>query len=84
MCESKADPPAENRIRVSLAITRGLFCVQCYADQMSKHLDRDLLTISSNPERPGDLATSIAEEIIFMEEGEIIRHAKAALKSVPS
>ncbi|MBL6692227.1 MAG: phosphate signaling complex protein PhoU, partial [Pseudomonadales bacterium] len=35
-----------------------------------------LLTISSNLERIGDLATNIAEEIIFMEEGEIIRHAK--------
>ncbi len=33
-----------------------------------------LLTISSNLERIGDLATNIAEEIIFMEEGEIIRH----------
>lgn len=32
------------------------------------------LTISSNLERLGDLATNIAEEIIFMEEGEIIRH----------
>ena len=70
--------------KIVSAIIRGLFCVQCYADQMSKHLDRDLLTISSNPERPGDLATSLAEEIIFMEEGETIRHAKAALKSVSS
>ena len=32
------------------------------------------LTISSNMERLGDLATNIAEEIIFMEEGEVIRH----------
>ena len=32
------------------------------------------LTISSNLERLGDLATNIAEEIIFMEEGEVIRH----------
>jgi phosphate transport system protein len=32
------------------------------------------LTISSNLERLGDLATNIAEEIIFMEEGEIVRH----------
>lgn len=32
------------------------------------------LTISSNLERIGDLATNIAEEIIFMEEGEVIRH----------
>ena len=29
---------------------------------------------SSNLERLGDLATNIAEEIIFMEEGEVIRH----------
>ena len=32
------------------------------------------LTISSNLERLGDLATNIAEEIIFMEEGEVVRH----------
>lgn len=32
------------------------------------------LTISSNLERIGDLATNIAEEIIFMEQGEVIRH----------
>ena len=32
------------------------------------------LTISSNLERLGDLATNIAEEIIFMEEGEVLRH----------
>jgi phosphate transport system protein len=32
------------------------------------------MTISSNLERMGDLATNIAEEIIFMQEGEIIRH----------
>ena len=32
------------------------------------------LTISNNLERLGDLATNIAEEIIFMEEGEVVRH----------
>jgi len=32
------------------------------------------MTISSNLERLGDLATNIAEEIIFMQEGEIVRH----------
>lgn len=32
------------------------------------------LTISSNLERIGDLATNIAEEMIFMEEGEVVRH----------
>ncbi len=32
------------------------------------------LTISSNLERLGDLATNVAEEIIFVEEGEVIRH----------
>ena len=37
-----------------------------------------LLTISSNLERIGDLATNIAEEIISMEEGEIIRHKNLA------
>jgi len=33
-----------------------------------------LLTISNNFERMGDLATNIAEEVIFMEEGEVVRH----------
>ena len=33
-----------------------------------------LLSVSSNLERIGDLATNIAEEIISMEEGEIVRH----------
>ena len=37
------------------------------------------LTISSNLERIGDLATNIAEEIIFMEEGEVVRHQEIAL-----
>ena len=37
-----------------------------------------LLTVSSNLERIGDLATNIAEEIIAMEEGEIVRHKKKA------
>ena len=37
-----------------------------------------LLTISSNLERIGDLATNIAEEIIFMEDGEIVRHKNLA------
>ena len=32
------------------------------------------MTISSNLERLGDLATNIAEDIIFMQEGEVIRH----------
>ena len=32
------------------------------------------LTISSNLERIGDLATNIAEDIIFMQEGEVVRH----------
>lgn len=32
------------------------------------------LTVSSNLERIGDLATNIAEEVIFMQEGEVIRH----------
>ena len=32
------------------------------------------LTISSNVERIADLATNIAEEIIFMNDGEILRH----------
>lgn len=32
------------------------------------------LTISANLERLGDLATNVAEEIIFMEEGEVVRH----------
>jgi len=32
------------------------------------------LTISSNLERLGDLATNVAEEVIFMEEGEVVRH----------
>ncbi|MCB1644412.1 MAG: phosphate signaling complex protein PhoU [Pseudomonadales bacterium] len=33
-----------------------------------------LLTISSNFERMADLATNIAEEVIFMEGGEVVRH----------
>lgn len=33
------------------------------------------LTISNNLERLGDLATNVAEEIIFMIEGEVIRHS---------
>lgn len=32
------------------------------------------MTISSNLERLGDLATNISEEIIFMQEGEVVRH----------
>lgn len=32
------------------------------------------LTISNNLERIGDLATNIAEDIIFMQEGEVVRH----------
>lgn len=32
------------------------------------------MTISSNLERLGDLATNVAEDIIFMEEGDVIRH----------
>lgn len=32
------------------------------------------LTISSNLERIGDLSTNIAEETVFMEEGEVVRH----------
>ena len=32
------------------------------------------LTISSNLERIGDLSTNIAEETIFMEEGDVVRH----------
>lgn len=32
------------------------------------------LTVSSNLERLGDLATNIAEDIIFMMEGEVVRH----------
>ena len=32
------------------------------------------LTISSNIERIADLGTNIAEEIIFMNDGEILRH----------
>ena len=35
---------------------------------------QSLLTISSNFERIADLATNIAEEVIFMEEGEVVRH----------
>jgi phosphate transport system protein len=33
-----------------------------------------LLTISSNFERISDLATNIAEEVIFMQEGQVVRH----------
>ena len=32
------------------------------------------ITISTNLERMGDLATNIAEEVIFMEEGSVVRH----------
>ena len=33
-----------------------------------------MATISSNLERIGDLCTNIAEEVIFMVEGQVIRH----------
>lgn len=35
------------------------------------------LTISSNLERLGDLATNIAEQIVFIDEGQVIRHQSA-------
>ena len=34
------------------------------------------LTISSNLERIGDLSTNIAEETVFMEQGEVVRHSE--------
>lgn len=37
------------------------------------------LTISSNLERIGDLSTNIAEEVMFMEEGEVVRHRQEDL-----
>lgn len=52
---------------------------QVLQDAMKKNTDMiapaiSYMTISSNLERLGDLATNIAEEIIFMQEGEVVRH----------
>ena len=52
---------------------------QVLQDAMEKNTEMiapaiSYMTISSNLERLGDLATNIAEEIIFMQEGEVIRH----------
>ena len=52
---------------------------QVLQDAMEKNAEMiapaiSYMTISSNLERMGDLSTNIAEEIIFMQEGEIIRH----------
>lgn len=52
---------------------------QVLQDAMKKNTEMitpaiSYMTISSNLERLGDLATNIAEEIIFMQEGEVIRH----------
>lgn len=35
-----------------------------------------ILTISKNLERMGDLATNIAEDVIYMVRGEIVRHSQ--------
>lgn len=37
----------------------------------------DLLTIARNLERIGDMCTNIAEDIIFLVDGEVVRHTRA-------
>jgi len=37
----------------------------------------DLLTIARNLERMGDMCTNIAEDVIFLVEGRVVRHTKA-------
>jgi phosphate transport system protein len=42
-----------------------------------------LLSASRQIERVADLATNIAEDVIFLHEGEIVRHKRSNLRAVP-
>ena len=41
------------------------------------------ISVSRNLERIADLATNIAEDVVFMVEGEVIRHSRGEDKVIP-
>lgn len=45
-------------------------------DSQANEAAVDLLTIAKNLERMGDMCTNIAEDIIYMVDGEIVRHTR--------
>lgn len=72
--------PADDEVD---ALHRRMFGILC--ERMRRSPDKvdagvDLLSISRQVERLADLSTNIAEDMIFMQEGEIVRHREARMR----